>query len=292
LCAWCLHRLFERSAIEGYANIVVEIIKNNSPPTTLSIIPFIGTLSFGFKVQHCRIWEDAMQLDMKKSEDSYSMAAKERMAIELDALVLRLNEVGSALAVLNLFRRADIEVEGKKRRLRDFVEVDLGPDPMAGTFKVIVHTPIAISGAVAVLKENKFINIDTSSQRELKVVKPRLTIQQEDDLESEIKRVTKSSLSKLASIKSDALQRVQAAIKAEYIEPKESKTATLQLDDLIIQASQHAGVLGLIRRKQLIGGGLTFDGPDEEALYKRINDRAYKDVWQELLVPKVTEDDE
>ena len=109
---------------------------------------------------------------------------------------------------------------------------------------------------------------------------------------TEIKRVTKSSLSKLASIKSDALQRVQAAIKAEYIEPKESKTATLQLDDLIMQASQHAGVLGLIRRKQLIGGGLTFEGPDEEALYKRINDRAYKDVWQELLMPKVTEDDE
>ena len=38
-----------------------------------------------------------MQLDMKKSEDSYSMAAKERMAIELDALVLRLNEVAQHL---------------------------------------------------------------------------------------------------------------------------------------------------------------------------------------------------
>jgi hypothetical protein len=46
LCAWCLHRLFERSAIDRYANIVVEIIKNDFPPTTLSIIPFIGTLSF------------------------------------------------------------------------------------------------------------------------------------------------------------------------------------------------------------------------------------------------------
>ena len=233
-----------------------------------------------------------MQLDMKLSDDSYSMAAKERMGIELEGLVGRLNEVGSALAILNLFRRADIEVEGKKRRLHDFAEIDLGPDPMAGTFKVIIHNPIAITGAVTVLKENKFINIDTSSKRELKVVKPRLTVQQEDDLETEVKRVTKSSLSKLASIKSDALQRVQAAIKAEYIEPANAKKSTLQLDELIIQASRHAGVLGLIRRKQLIGGGLTFDGPDEEALYKRINDRAYKNVWQELLVPKVTEDDE
>ena len=233
-----------------------------------------------------------MQLDMKQSTDSYSMAAKERMATEIDGLVWRLNEVGSALAILNLFRRADIEVEGKKRRLRDFAEVDLGPDPMAGTFKVIIHNPIAIVGAVTVLKENKFINIDTSSKRELKVVKPRLTVQQEDDLENEVKRVTKSALSKLASIKSDALQRVQAAIKVEYIEPKESKTATLQLDDLIIQASQHAGVLGLIRRKQLIGGGMTFEGLDEEALYKRINDRAYKDVWQDLLMPQASEDDE
>lgn len=233
-----------------------------------------------------------MQLDMKLSDDSYSMAAKERMGIELEGLVGRLNEVGSALAILNLFRRADIEVEGKKRRLSDFAEIDLGPDPMAGTFKVIIHNPIAITGAVAILKENKFINIDASSKRELKVVKPRLTVQQEDDLETEVKRVTKSSLSKLASIKSDALQRVQAAIKAEYIEPANAKKSTLQLDELIIQASRHAGVLGLIRRKQLIGGGLAFDGPDEEALYKRINDRAYKDVWQELLMPKVTEDDE
>ena len=233
-----------------------------------------------------------MQLDMKESSDSYSMAAKERMVIELEGLVGRLNEVGSALAILNLFRRADIEVEGKKRRLSDFAEIDLGPDPMAGTFKVIIHNPIAITGAVAILKESKFINIDASSKRELKVVKPRLTVQQEDDLETEVKRVTKSSLSKLASIKSDALQRVQAAIKAEYIEPANAKKSTLQLDELIIQASRHSGVLGLIRRKQLIGGGLTFDGPDEETLYKRINDRAYKDVWQELLMPKVTEEDE
>ena len=233
-----------------------------------------------------------MQLDMKLSDDSYSMAAKERMVIELEGLVGRLNEVGSALAILNLFRRADIEGEGKKRRLADLDEIDLGTDPMEGTFKVIIHNPIAIPGAVAILKENKFINIDASSKRELKVVKPRLTVQQEDDLETEVKRVTKSSLSKLASIKSDALQRVQAAIKAEYIEPANAKKSTLQLDELIIQASRHAGVLGLIRRKQLIGGGLTFDGPDEEALYKRINDRAYKDVWQELLMPKVTEDDE
>ncbi len=233
-----------------------------------------------------------MQLDMKLSDDSYSMAARERMVIEIEALIGRLNEVGSALAILNLFRRADIEVEGKKRRLRDFAEIDLGPDPMAGTFKVIIHNPVAIAGAVAILKENQFINIDMSSKRELKVVKPRLTVQQEDDLETEVKRVTKSTLAKLAAIKSDALQRVQAAIKAEYIEPADAKKSTLQLDQLIIQASTHAGVLGLIRRKQLIGGGLTFEGPDEEALYKRINDSVYKDAAAEMVMPKIDETDD
>jgi hypothetical protein len=61
-----------------------------------------------------------MQLDMKQSDDSYSMAAKERMAIELDGLVWRLNEVGSALATLNIFRRADIEIEGKKTPAKRF----------------------------------------------------------------------------------------------------------------------------------------------------------------------------
>ena len=233
-----------------------------------------------------------MKLDMKQSQDSYSMAAMERMSVELEALVRKLNEVGSALATLNLFRRADIELDGKKRRLRDFAEIDLGPDPMAGTFKVIIHNPVAIPGAISILKENNFINIDASSKRELKVVKPRLTVQQEDDLETEVKRWTKSSLSKLSSIKSDALQRVQAAIKAEYIEPRESKAASQQLDDLIDQASKHASILGLIRRKQLLGGGLTFDGPDEESLYKKVNDREYREVWQEMLLPNVDESED
>ena len=129
-----------------------------------------------------------MKLDMSHSQDSYSMAAMERMKIELEALVKKLNEVGSALAILNLFRRADIEFDVKKRRLSDFAEIDLGPDPMAGTFKVIIHNEVAIPGTISILKENNFINIDASSKRELKVVKPRLTVQQEDDLETEVKR--------------------------------------------------------------------------------------------------------
>ena len=224
-----------------------------------------------------------MKLDLKVSDDSYSHAAMERMVIEINALISRLNETGSALAIVHLFRRESIEIDGKKRRMHDFAEIDLGPDPTAGTFKVIVHNPEVVGMAIQVLKENGFINIDTSSKRELKVVKPRLTAQQEDDLETEVKRVTKSSIGKLASIKSDALQRIQAAIKAEYIEPRTAKLATNQLDQLMEQAVKHATVIGLIRRRQLIGGGLTFDGPEEEASYKRINDKIYNEPALAML---------
>jgi ribosome recycling factor len=232
-----------------------------------------------------------MKLELKQSDDSYSMAARERMVTELDTLVSRLNECGSALATLHLFRRADVELDGKKRRLDEFAEVDLGPDPTVGTFKVIIHNPDVVGHVIAVLKENGFVNIDASSKRELRVVKPRLTVQQEDDLENEVKRITKGCHAKMASIKSDALQRIQAAIKAEYIEPAVSRRASLQLDDLIENAATHASILGLIRRKQLIGGGLTFENPDEESLYKRINDRAYQDVARIMLIPKTGDAD-
>ena len=233
-----------------------------------------------------------MKLDTKKSDDSYSMAAKERMTIELENLVAKLNEVGSALATANLFHRVSIDLDGKRRRLRDFAEIDLGPDPTAGTFRVVIHNKAAITEAIATLKENGFINIDTSSTSELKVVKPRLTAEQEDQLETEVKRRTKSSLSKLESIKSDALQRIQAAIQAEFIEPVVSKRATEQLDDLIDDATTHASIIGLIRRKQLIGGGLQFDSQDEESLYKRTNDSLYKEVAAEMLRVEVDETDD
>jgi hypothetical protein len=39
---------FERSAIDRYVNKIARIIENNCGSTTLSIIPFIVTMSFVF----------------------------------------------------------------------------------------------------------------------------------------------------------------------------------------------------------------------------------------------------
>ena len=231
-----------------------------------------------------------LKLNLNKSDDSYSTAAMERMLDEINALISRLNEAGSALAIQNLFHREVVQIENKPRPMRDFAEVDLGPDPTAGTFTVIVHNETVLSSVVSILKENTFINIDTSDKRRLKVVKPRLTIQQEEDLENQVKRLGKNSMSKVSSIKADAMQRLTAAIKAEYIDPPVAQKARVQLDDLGDEARKHIIVLSLIRRKQLIGGGISFDGPEEESLYRRINDTTYKSATAALLKVEVPVD--
>ena len=205
------------------------------------------------------------------------------MADEINALIGRLNEAGSALATQNLFHRETVQIENKPRPMRDFAEIDLGPDPTAGTFAVIIHNESVLPNVITILKENGFINIDTSDRRKLRVVKPRLTIQQEEDLENQIKRLGKNSMSKVSSIKADAMQRLTAAIKAEYIDPPVAQKARIQLDELGDEARKHITVISLIRRKQLIGGGISFDGPEEESLYRRINDPTYKEVTAELL---------
>jgi ribosome recycling factor len=233
-----------------------------------------------------------LKLSLSKSDDSYSKAAMERMSVELEALVHKLNDVGSSLAILNLFHRETVEIEGKRRMMRDWVEVDLGPDPTAGTFKVAIHNPNVIATAVTILKDNGYINIDLSDRRLLKVVKPRLTIQQEEDLENEVKRVAKNALQKVSSIKADAMQRLTAAIKVEYIDAPEAQKARVQLDDLFDEARKHITILSLIRRKQLLGGGMGFETPDEETLYRRINDPAYKEVAAIMLETKVPEKDD
>ena len=231
-----------------------------------------------------------LKLNLNKSDDSYSTAAMERMIDEINALISRLNEAGSALAIQNLFHREIVQVENKPRPMRDFAEVDLGPDPTVGTFTVIVHNETVLSNAISILKENGFINIDNSDKRRLRVVKPRLTIQQEEDLENQVKRLGKNSMSKVSSIKADAMQRLTAAIKAEYIDPPVAQKARVQLDDLGDEARKHIIVLSLIRRKQLIGGGISFDGPEEETLYRRLNDSTYKAATAALLKVEVPAD--
>ena len=228
-----------------------------------------------------------LKLSLNKSEDSYSTAAMERMLDEINSLIGRLNEAGSALAIQNLFHRETVQIENKPRPMRDFAEVDLGPDPTAGTFAVLIHNETVLPNVVMILKEHGFINIDTSDKRKLRVVKPRLTLQQEEDLENQIKRLGKNSMSKVSSIKADAMQRLTAAIKAEYIDPPVAQKARVQLDDLGDEARKHISILSLIRRKQLIGGGISFDGAEEEALYRRINDAAYREVTAALLKVEV-----
>ena len=56
------------------------------------------------------------------------------------------------------------------------------------------------------------------------------------------------------------------------------------------EARKHIMVLSLIRRKQLIGGGISFDGPEEESLYRRINDTAYRGATAALLKVEVPAD--
>ena len=206
---------------------------------------------------------------------------------EIRGLISRLNEAGSALAIQNLFHRETVQIENKPRPMRDFAEVDLGPDPTAGTFSVVVHNENVLPNAIAILRENGFINIDNSDKRRLRVVKPRLTIQQEEDLENQVIRLGKNSMSKVSSIKADAMQRLTAAIKAEYIDPPVAQKARVQLDELGDEARKHIIVLSLIRRKQLIGGGISFDGPEEESLYRRINDSAYRAATAALLKVEV-----
>ena len=231
-----------------------------------------------------------LKLNLNKSDDSYSTAAMERMRDEISSLISRLNEAGSALAIQNLFHRETVQIENKPRPMRDFAEVDLGPDPTVGTFIVIVHNETVLSSVISILKENGFINIDNSDKRRLRVVKPRLTIQQEEDLENQVKRLGKNSMSKVSSIKADAMQRLTAAIKAEYIDPPVAQKARVQLDELGDEARKHIMVLSLIRRKQLIGGGISFDGPEEESLYRRINDSVYKAATAALLKVEVATD--
>jgi ribosome recycling factor len=231
-----------------------------------------------------------LKLNLNKSDDSYSTAAMERMRDEIASLISRLNEAGSALAIQNLFHREVVQIDNKPRPMRDFAEVDLGPDPTVGTFIVIVHNETVLSSVISILKENGFINIDNSDRRRLRVVKPRLTIQQEEDLENQVKRLGKNSMSKVSSIKADAMQRLTAAIKAEYIDPPVAQKARVQLDELGDEARKHIMVLSLIRRKQLIGGGISFDGPEEESLYRRINDTAYRAATAALLKVEVPAD--
>ena len=229
-----------------------------------------------------------MKLDVDTPLDSYSLAAMARTEDILGFLVEDLNVVGSKDAFKNILYGVRLIVEGKNRRLSDFSEIINEDDDenidqndkSTDSFKINVFRENLIEDIISIIKQNGFKQVNRVKDSTHILIKiPEPTQNQLNEFAGETKRIERSAISRIARIKSDAIQRIKAALEREYIEPHVAVPAKAHLENIQQSAVFEIRLIGLKKRKSLLGRFFSYSDEEEKKLGKKLEKSPHNDLF-------------
>ena len=227
-----------------------------------------------------------MKLDTDTPLDSYSLAAMARTEDILGFLVDDLNVVGSKDAFKNILYGVRLIVEGKNRRLSDFSEIineDEDEDKnnkLEDSFKINVFRENLIEDVISIIKQIGFKQVNRIKNSTHIIIKiPEPTQNQLNEFAGETKRIERSAISRIARIKSDAIQRIKAALEREYIEPHVAVPAKAHLENIQQSAVSEIRLISLKKRKSLLGRFFSYSDEEEKKLGKKLEKSPHNDLF-------------
>ena len=227
-----------------------------------------------------------MKLDTDTPLDSYSLAAMARTEDILGFLVDDLNVVGSKDAFKNILYGVRLIVEGKNRRLSDFSEIineDEDEDKnnkLEDSFKINVFRENLIEDVISIIKQNGFKQVNRIKNSTHIIIKiPEPTQNQLNEFAGETKRIERSAISRIARIKSDAIQRIKAALEREYIEPHVAVPAKAHLENIQQSAVSEIRLIALITSKSLLRRFFNYSDEEEKKLGKKLEKSPHNDLF-------------
>ena len=229
-----------------------------------------------------------MKFEADTPLDSYSLAAMARTEDILSFLVEDLDVVGSKDAYKNILYGVRLIVEGKNRRLSDFSEIineeeeeeNSSKNKSSDSFRINIFRENLIEDIISIIKQNGFKQVNrivNSTHILIKIPEP--TQNQLNEFAGETKRIERSAISRIARIKSDAIQRIKAALEREYIEPHVAVPAKAHLENIQQSAVSEIRLIGLKKRKSLLGRFFCYTDEEEKKLGKRLEKSPHNNLF-------------
>jgi|TARA_B110000003_G_scaffold242030_1_gene249617 ribosome recycling factor len=219
-------------------------------------------------------------LKLNPSENTYIISSKERMFDVIKAFVE--NSQGSI--ALNdfsqIFKTVTVWVKFRPRKLGSYVEV-MKERSTETTIDVRYSGDEYIPHIKEVLRDHK-IKVKSMSNNVMTCQLPRPSDQDIDTAVQKVRVIANTARSSLSQVKADTIQRLQAAIKNEYLEAKDVKFALQSIEKV---EQQMAGMLTYFRvecEKMLAGRKFTFDSPETKDMHTAIHKRIQKKFYIEI----------
>ena len=212
--------------------------------------------------------ENNIPLNMKKVTPLKLLLILERAIEEFAETML---EIKSEDANIKVFRSLQIIMNGRKRRIGDLANVESPDDPMK--IQLMVYNKEHIETVLEFIKENGFPAKNEEGSQFINVRVPKPSRMQLEEIGDDVNRRTNAAGSRLMKVKTNTGLRIRAATEKEYIDQRIAGIATKKIDLHLERCTKEIRIIGLMKRKKILGSFFKVVERDDPDLLKVITKR-------------------
>ena len=199
--------------------------------------------------------------------ESYSVEALSNYARSIEEFCDTLLEIKSEHANISVFNSIQVQIEGKKRRLNDIANIESPIDVL--NIEVMVYSRDNLEIVLDTIKESGFpAKIREEGSQFIDVRVPKPSRMQLEEIADDIIRRSNGMSSKLMKIKTNTGLRIRAAVQNEFIDTRIATLSTRKIDAGFEKYNAEVRIIGLQKRKQILGKFYKPQEKDDDAINK------------------------
>ncbi len=204
-------------------------------------------------------------------DEGYSPEAIANMENALEEFAVSLLEIKPEDANIAVFRGLKLTIQGRPRRLAELGNVESPDDPMK--IELMIYNKEQIEKVLEFIKQNGFPAKNEPGSQFIHIRVPKPSRMQLEELGDEVIRRTNSATTRLMKIKTNTGLRIRAAMEKEYIDQRISGIALKKIDNALERITKEMKIIGIIKRKAILGSFFKTIERDDADLVKVINKR-------------------
>ena len=203
--------------------------------------------------------------------EGYSPEAISNFELAIEEFAESLLAIKSEDANIAVFRSLQIIMNGRKRRIGDLGNVESPDDPMK--IQLMIYNKEHVQEVLDFIRESGFPAKNEEGSQFIHIRVPKPSRMQLEEIGDDIGRRTNSVCTRLTKMKTNTGLRIRAAMEKEFIDQRIANLATKRINDNLDRCTQEVRIIGLIKRKKILGSFFKTVERDDNDLLKIINKR-------------------
>ena len=184
-------------------------------------------------------------------DEGYSPEAIANLDGAVEEFAESLLAIKSEDANISVFRSLQITMNGRRRRIGELGNVESPDDPMK--IQLMIYNKEHIEEVLEFIKKNGFPAKNEEGSQFIHIRVPKPPRMQLEELGDDVVRRTNAVIARLVKIKTNTGLRIRAAVEKEFIDQRIAGVATKKIDVNLERCTKEIKIIGLMKRKKILG---------------------------------------